>query len=165
MKKLFIPIIALSLLCACSSEEPVVKRPSYDPLMPLVDAATSLENLAVIALCIEGSAADAAAIAYGDELPREFVDSRDRFYAAVDEKLTGFKQGHFVELRTTLYESAATVCRQAGNEVELNAVKKLARRCSAALYIDGQRACDPPKKVRDKYETARETIQNMSVAN
>ena len=165
MKKLLIPIIALSLLCACSSEEPVVKRPSYDPLMPLVDAATSLENLAVIALCIEGSAADAAAIAYGDELPREFVDSRDRFYAAVDEKLTGFKQGHFVELRTMLYESAATVCSHATSEAELNAVKSLAKHCSAALYIYGQRACDPPKSVRDRFEAARETMQNMSVAN
>ena len=115
----------------------------------------------------------------GDELEFRYCpycrggDHHDDWTFAVNLKSGAFKclrasceqQGHFVELRTTLYESAATVCRQARNEVELNAVKKLARRCSAALYIDGQRACDPPKKVRDKYETARETIQNMSVAN
>ena len=165
MKRLFLSIITLSLLCACGSEEPVINRPSYDPLLPLVEAATSLENLAVIALCIEGSAADAADIAYDGELPAEFVASRDRFYAVVDEKLAGFKQGHFVELRTTLYESATKVCRLATSDAELNAVKKMAKRCSAMLYIDGQRACDPPKKAREKYETARETMQSMSIAN
>lgn len=124
-----------------------------------------MENLAVIALCIEGSAADAADIAYDGELPAEFVASRDRFYAVVDEKLAGFKQGHFVELRTTLYESATKVCRLATSDAELNAVKKMAKHCSAMLYIDGQRACDPPKKVREKYEAARETMHSMSIAN
>ena len=163
MKNFFLLTVAFSLLCACGGEEPVVKRPSYDPLVSLVESATSLESLAVIALCIEGSAADAAAIAYEGELPQEFVDSRTRFYAAVDERLAGFKQGHFVELRTVLYECAAKVCKEAAGEAELAAVKSMATRCSAALYIDGQRACDPPKKVREKYEEARGNVKSASL--
>lgn len=162
MKNFFLLTVALSLLCACGGEEPVVKRPSYDPLMPLVETATSLESLAVIALCIEGSAADAAAIAYDGELPQEFVDSRRRFYAAVDERLACFKHGHFVELRTALYECAAMVCGEAASEADLAAVKSMATRCSAALYIDGQRACDPPRKVRERYEEAREKLKTVS---
>ena len=70
MKNFFLLTVAFSLLCACGGEEPVVKRPSYDPLVSLVESATSLESLAVVALCIEGSAADAAAIAYDGELPQ-----------------------------------------------------------------------------------------------
>ena len=152
----------MCLLCSCGETETVVKRPSYDPLMPLVEAATSLESLAVIALCIEGSAADAAAVAYESELPQEFVDSRARFYAAVEEKLAGFKQGHFVELRTALYECAAMVCKETASDAELDAVREMATRCSAALYIEGQRACDPPKKVREKYEQARGKVKAES---
>ena len=162
MKNFFLLTVAFSLLCACGGEEPVVKRPSYDPLMPLVEAATSLESLAVIALCIEGSAADAAAVAYESELPQEFVDSRARFYAAVDEKFASFKQGHFVELRTALYECAATVCKEAVSDAELDAVRKMATRSSATLYIEGQRACDPPKNVREKYEQARGKVKAES---
>ena len=163
MKNFFLLTATLFLLCACGGNEPVIKRPSYDPLMPLVEAATSLESLAVVALCIEGSAADAAAIAYDGELPQEFVDSRTRFYAAVDEKLAGFKQGHFVELRTVLYECAAKVSKEAASEADLAAVKSMATRCSAALYIDGQRACDPPKKVRERYEDARGNVKSASL--
>ena len=163
MKNFFLLTVAFSLLCACGGEEPVVKRPSYDPLVSLVESATSLESLAVIALCIEGSAADAAAVAYEGEQPQEFVDSRTRFYDVVDKKLEGFKRGHFVELRTVLYECAAKVCKEAAGEAELAAVKSMATRCSAALYIDGQRACDPPKKVREKYEQARGNVKSASL--
>ena len=165
MKNFFLLTVALSLLCACGGEEPVVKRPSYDPLLPLVGAATSLESLAVIALCAEGSAADAAAIAYDGDLPQEFVESRGRFHAAVDEKLAQFRKGHFVELRAALYECAAVVGREAVSEAELKGVKDMLRHCSAELYINGQRACDPPASVRKRYETAKETLQGISVAN
>ena len=162
MKNFFLLTVAFSLLCACGGEEPVIKRPSYDPLVSLVESATSLESLAVVALCIEGSAADAAAIAYDGELPQGFVDSRTRFYDVVDKKLEGFKRGHFVELRTVLYECAAKVCKETASDAELDAVRKMATRCSAALYIDGQRACDPPKKVRERYEQARGKVKAES---
>lgn len=165
MKKLFLSALLLSLLCACGSEEPVVKRPSYDPLLPLVGAASSLESLAVIALCVEGSAADAAAIAYGDELPQEFVESRGRFRAAVDEKLVQFRHGHFVELRTALYECAAAVGKEAVSEAELKGMKEVLGLCSAALYINGQRACDPPASVRKRYEEAKKAVQMIGIAN
>ena len=158
MKKLFLPIIALAFLCSCGSDEqPVVHRPSYNLLLPFVEAAPTLESLTVMALSIEGSVAAAAATCYGDELPDDFIASRDSFYVVVDRKFAGFRKGHFVELRTVLYERAAAVCGAAESKVAVDAIRALSKRCSAALYIDGQRACDPPKKVRERYEEAKET--------
>ena len=161
MKKLFLPIITLALLCSCGSDEqPVVHRPSYNLLLPFVEAAPSLESLAVAALSIEGSVAGSAAACYGDELPDDFIASRDSFYVVVDRKFAGFRKGHFVELRTALYERAAAVCEAAESKEGAVAMRDLLKRCSAALYIDGQRACDPPKSVRERYEQAKRKLKS-----
>jgi len=159
MKKFLLCIIALCILASCSEEEPVVHRPSYNLVLPFVEAATSLESLAVMALSIEGSVAAAAATCYGDELPDDFIASRDSFYVVVDRKFAGFRKGHFVELRTALYERAAAVCEVAENKEAADAIRALSKRCSAALYIDGQRACDPPKSVRERYEEAKRKLK------
>ena len=159
MKKFLLCIIALCILASCSEEEPVVHRPSYNLVMPFVEAATSLESLAVMALSVEGSVAGAAATCYGDELPDDFIASRDSFYVVVERKFATFRKGHFVELRTALYERAATVNAAMDDAVSAAAVKRLLKRCSAALYIDGQRACDPPAAVRKKYEEAKRKLK------
>ena len=160
MKKLFLPIITLALLCSCGSDEQPVHRPSYNLLLPFVEAAPTLESLTVMALSIEGSVAGSAAACYGDELPDDFIASRDSFYVVVDRKFAGFRKGHFVELRTALYERAAAVCGAAESKVAADAIRALSKRCSAALYIDGQRACDPPKSVRERYEQAKRKLKS-----
>ena len=107
MRKIFPIVVASLLLTACGRDERVVQRPMYNLLLPYVEYTGSLESLARLALGIEGRVAAMAAECYGDELPQEFIVSRERFVAAVDSKLTEFKKGHFVELRTLLYERAA----------------------------------------------------------
>ena len=156
MKKILSLIIALCFLCSCNEEVPVVKRPSYNLLTPLVECAPSLESLAVMALAVEGRVASAAATFYNNELPDDYIASHDRFYAAVEQRMAGFREGHFVELRTALYEKAAQVSAAAVNDEGAKGMKQLLKRCSAALYIDGQRACDPPAAVRERYAQAKE---------
>ena len=111
-----------------------------------------------MALAVEGNVASSAADFYGEELPDSFVASRDRFHTTVENEILKFKKGHFVELRTVVYESAADVAGTAWNEAGKNAMHGLLKQCSAALYIDGQRACDPPYSVRKRYEQAKEKV-------
>ena len=160
MKKILSLIIALCFLCSCNEDVPVESRPSYNLLTPLVECAPSLESLAVMALAVEGRVASAAATFYNNELPDDYIASRDRFYAAVEQRMAGFREGHFVELRTVLYEKAAQVSAAAENADGAKAMKQLLKRCSAALYIDGQRACDPPAAVRERYAQAKEKALN-----
>ena len=159
MKRLFPSIIALLFLSSCGGDEPVLHRPAYNLVLPVVEAAPSLESLAVVALAAEGSVAGVAAECYGEELPEDFIASRERFYAVVNRKFAEHKKGHFVEQRTLLYETAAQLFSSAGNVEGTEAMQALLKRCSAALYIDGQRACDPPAVVRKKYAKAKAAAQ------
>ena len=159
MKRLFYSIIALLFLTACGEPEAVVHRPAYNLVLPFVEAAPSLESLATVALVAEGSVSVAEAVCYEGELPDDFVASRERFYAAVDRKFAEHRVGHFVEQRTLLYKKAAQLYGTAENVDGLNAMKELLKRCSAALYIDGQRACDPPAAVRREYAKAKDAAQ------
>lgn len=159
MRKIFPIVVASLLLTACGRDERVVQRPMYNLLLPYVEYTGSLESLARLALGIEGRVAAMAAECYGDELPQEFIASRERFVAAVDSKLTEFKKGHFVELRTVLYESAARMYARADSTSQLAAMHDLLKHCSATMYIDGQRACDPPLAVRKRYEQAKQNAQ------
>ena len=108
-----------------------------------------------MALAVEGRVTSAAATCYKNELPDDFIAARDSFYVAVEQRIACFREGHFVELRTALYEKAAQVNVDAVNADGTKAMKQLLKRCSAALYIDGQRACDPPASVRERYEQAK----------
>ena len=157
MKKIFLYAIALVFMCSCG-DEPKPVPPSYDRLLTFVECAPSLESLAKMALAVEGHVASSAADFYGEELPDSFVASRDRFHATVENEILKFKKGHFVELRTVVYGSAADVAGTAWNEAGKNAMHGLLKQCSAALYIDGQRACDPPYSVRKRYEQAKEKV-------
>lgn len=158
MKKIFFYAIALVLMCSCG-DEPKPVPPSYDRLLTFVECAPSLESLANLALAVEGHVASSAADFYGEELPDSFVASRKRFYATVENEILKFRNGHFVELRTVVYECAARVKGTAWNEAGKDAMRSLLKQCSAALYIDGQRACDPPYSVRKRYEQAKEKVK------
>ena len=166
MKKILSLIIALCFLCSCNEDVPVESRPSYNLLTPLVECAPSLESLAVMALAVEGRVASAAATCYQNELPDDFIAARDSFYVAVEQRIACFREGHFVELRAALYEKAAQVNVDAVNADGTKAMMQLLKRCSAALYIDGQRACDPPADVRERYEQAkRKALEKLKAAS
>ena len=151
MKKILLSVTAVLLLCACNGGS----RQSNSRLSFMIDAyameqASSFPEFARLAFDAVGS------------MPVDCSgDSTlyNRFYAAVDKKLNQFRKGHFVELRTVLYESAAVAYAKAGNDAELAAMRDLLEYCSAAVYIDGQRACDPPLAVRERYEQARGKVK------
>ena len=150
MKKTFLLIAFCCVLCICCSE-----RPSYDDAIEEYEDIESYEVFARFIFETEGRVAGAAARCYGEELPADFIASRDSFYSIVDKRIVGYRKGHFVEQRTVLYEQAAAVIAAAENAEGVAAIKQLLKRCSAALYIDGQRVCDPPKSVRERYEQAK----------
>ena len=150
MKKTFLLIAFCCVLCICCSE-----RPSYDDAIDDIEDIESYEEFARFIFETEGRVAGAATRCYGEELPADFIASRDSFYSIVDKRIVGYRRGHFVEQRTVLYEQAAAVLGTLESARAADAVTALLKRCSAALYIDGQRVCDPPKSVRERYEQAK----------
>ena len=154
MKKILLSVTAVLLLCACNGGS----GQSNSRLSFMIDAyameqASSFPEFARLAFDAVGS------------MPVDCSgDSTlyNQFYAAVDKKLKQFRNGHFVELRTVLYESAAVAYAKAGNDAELAAMRDLLEYCSAAVYIDGQRACDPPLAVRERYEQAKEKAMRQA---
>ena len=156
MKKAFLSILLCSVMCICCGE-----RPSYDDAIEDIEKIESYEEFARFIFETEGSVASAAARCYGEDFPPEFIASRDGFYSIVDERIMEYRRGHFVEQRIVLYEQAVVVCEKLGNIESANAVKALLKHCSAALYIDGQRVCDPPLAVRKRYEEAKNAAQRV----
>lgn len=150
MRNLFLSFVVCCFVCLSCGV-----HPTYDDAIEAMQDIESYEDFARFVFETEGRVAGEAAVCYGGKLPPEFIASRDSFYIVVDNKLAEYKCGHFVELRTVLYESAAAACELAGNVEGVNAIKVLLKHCSAAMYIDGQRVCDPPKMVRERYEQAK----------
>ena len=150
MKRFLLSVVVCGLACIGCSE-----RPSYDDAISDIEDVESFDEFAKFVLETEGQVAGAAVRCYGEDLPPEFIASRDSFYSIVDKRIVEYRVGHFVELRTVLYEQAAAVLGTLENAQAADAVTALLKRCSAALYIDGQRVCDPPKSVRERYEQAK----------
>lgn len=150
MKRFLLSVVVCGLACIGCSE-----CPSYDDAISDIEDVESFEEFARFVLETEGQVVGAAAKCYGEDLPPEFIVSRDSFYSIVDKRIAEYRVGHFVELRTVLYEQAAAVLGTLENAQAADAVTALLKRCSAALYIDGQRVCDPPKSVRERYEKAK----------
>ena len=63
---------------------------------------------------------------------------------------------HFVEKRTVLYENAARFYSSASTLGELEVVRGIVSVYSEKAYVEGERVCDPPKQVRDAYESAKD---------
>ena len=150
MRNLFLSFVVCCFVCLSCGV-----HPTYDDAIEAIQDIESYEDFARFVFATEGRVAGAAARCYGEELPAEFITSRDSFYSIVDKRIVGYRVGHFVEQRTVLYEQAAAVIAAAENAEGVAAIKQLLKRCSAALYIDGQRVCDPPKSVRERYEQAK----------
>ena len=152
MKKFLFTTIAIFFLCACGGDKQAADRISLMIATYSMEGAASLQEFALQAFDVVRRASD-------DNLSDV---ARDGFYAVVDKKLQEFKKGHFVELRTVLYESAAVAYAKAENVRERDAISELLKYCSAAVYIDGQRVCDPPAAVRERYEQAKEKAMRQA---
>ena len=97
------------------------------------------------------------------EMYEQMLDSvetmRNRYYTNVDRLFLRYTY-NFVERRTLLYQMAADRYCKAEYLEELNAIKEIIKRYSKLSFVESQRSCDPPAKVREEYESARELADN-----
>ena len=84
---------------------------------------------------------------------------RDDYYSHVDSLFLGYTY-NFVERRILLYQMAADRYCKTEYIEELNAIKEVIKRYSKLSFVDSQRSCDPPAKVREEYEAAKELADN-----
>ena len=63
---------------------------------------------------------------------------------------------HFIEKRTMLYNEAVECYGDARSAEELHAIEEFVSSFSAMAYSEGERACDPPAEVREKYKESQE---------
>lgn len=84
---------------------------------------------------------------------------RKSYYSEVDRLFLEYTY-NFVERRTQLYQMAADRYCKTEYIEELNAIKEVIKRYSKLSFVESQRSCDPPAKVREEYEAAKELADN-----
>lgn len=84
---------------------------------------------------------------------------RNKYYSDVDSLFLGYTY-NFVERRILLYKIAADRYCKAEYIKELNAIKELIKRYSKLSFVDSQRSCDPPAKIREEYERTKDLAES-----
>ena len=84
---------------------------------------------------------------------------RDNYYSNVDRLFLEYTY-NFVERRILLYQMAADRYCTTESIEELNAVKDIIKRYSKLSFVESQRSCDPPAKIREEYEAKKELAEN-----
>ena len=84
---------------------------------------------------------------------------RDNYYSNVDRLFLEYTY-NFVERRILLYQMAADRYCTTESIEELNAVKDIIKRYSKLSFVESQRSCDPPTKIREEYEAKKELAEN-----
>ena len=99
---------------------------------------------------------------YGDDY-ETIADSvetmRNNYYSEVDKLFLGYTF-NFVERRILLYQMAADRYCKTEYIEELNAIKNIIKRYSLLSFVESQRSCDPPAKIREEYETKKDLAEN-----
>ena len=94
------------------------------------------------------------------ELMLDSLEKRRNDYYAKADKLFLEYTFNFVERRIILYKMAADrYCKTQHNE-ELDALREIIKRYSQLSFVDNQRSCDPPAKIREEYEATRNLAEN-----
>lgn len=172
MRKSFALLLAAILITGCNNliEE---KLEIYDDAIDELDGIDGFTDLMYEVIATERAAAHAEGKMkeknwnklkekYGTEyeLMLDSIENiRDSYLKRVDLLFLGYTY-NFVERRTLLYRMAADSYCTAEYMQELDAVREVIKRYSALSYVDGQRHCDPPLKIREEYEAARELAEN-----
>lgn len=84
---------------------------------------------------------------------------RENYYSNVDRLFLEYTY-NFVERRILLYQMAADRYCTTESIEELNAVKDIIKRYSKLSFVESQRSCDPPAKIREEYEAKKELAEN-----
>ena len=166
MKKIFIPVSLCLMLAACGTpheERLEIYSNAVEEFYEAKELPRVIENL----LKAEMSATRVY-VSLPEQEKREFVallDSDEAIEAAVmrDSLLRLTENAflahvrHFVEKRTVLYGEAASCYKNVESLEELHAVEELVAHYSAVAYVNGERACDPPADVREKYKASQKS--------
>ena len=172
MKNYFALLLAATLLTGCNDlieekleiyEDAIEELDGIDRFTDLMDEAIATERAVARA---EGKMKEKSLNklkeSYGTEyeLMLDSIENvRDSYLKRVDRLFLRYTY-NFVERRTLLYRMAADSYCTAEYMQELDAVRELIKRYSALSYVDGQRHSDPPLKIREEYEAARELAEN-----
>jgi hypothetical protein len=84
---------------------------------------------------------------------------RENYYSNVDRLFLEYTY-NFMERRILLYQMAADRYCTTESIEELNAVKDIIKRYSKLSFVESQRSCDPPAKIREEYEAKKELAEN-----
>ena len=172
MRKTIILVAVLSLFTACSNifdkQIEVYKNASEQfaenkGIHSLIDNVIDTEIAVAGMLAAHSNENDEA---LQESLGTEYYTMQDSiravrvgYYSTVDSLFKSYK-GHFVEKRIILYAKAIENYNKVATLDELAAVDEVIKRFSAMSYIEGQRVCDPPLKVRQRYDSLKTAAVN-----
>ncbi|MBO7272492.1 MAG: hypothetical protein J6U89_06420 [Bacteroidaceae bacterium] len=94
------------------------------------------------------------------ELMLDSLENRRNEYYAKADRLFLEYTFNFVERRIILYRVAADRYCKTEYIEELNAIRETIKRYSRLSFVDNQRSCDPPAKIREEYEATRNLAEN-----
>lgn len=94
------------------------------------------------------------------ELMLDSLEKRRNDYYAKADKLFLEYTFNFVERRIILYKMAADRYCKTQHTEELDALREIIKRYSQLSFVDNQRSCDPPAKIREEYEATRNLAEN-----
>lgn len=99
---------------------------------------------------------------YGEEY-EAMLDSvkkvRNYYYSHVDRLFLGYTY-NFVERRILLYQMAADRYCKTEHIEELNAIRDIIKRYTQLSFVESQRSCDPPARIREEYEAKKNLAEN-----
>lgn len=168
MRRILFPIYLCLALAGCTTpheEQLEIYSDAVDAFYNTEDLTTAIGNL----LDAEMSATRVYASLPENE-KQKFVDLLESEEAVavgnmrdslirITEKAFRSNVLHFIEKRTILYNEAVSCYRNVRSVDELHAVKELLSKFSAIAYSKGERACDPPAEVREKYKKSQESVR------
>ena len=172
--KNILPIMLLSLLFTTSCSNTIEKQfDIYNDAIEELDGTDDFNVLMNKILDTESNISQTIATATDEEqedLKEEYEENyelmldslesrRNDYYAKADKMFLEYTF-NFVERRIILYSIAADRYCKTEYIEELNALREIINRYSRLSFVDSQRSCDPPAKIREEYEATRNLAEN-----
>lgn len=172
--KNILPIMLLSLLFTTSCSNTIEKQfDIYNDAIEELDGTDDFNVLMNKILDTESNISQTIATATDEDqedLKEEYEENyelmldslenrRNDYYAKADKMFLEYTF-NFVERRIILYRIAADRYCKTEYIEELNAIREIINRYSRLSFVDSQRSCDPPAKIREEYEATRNLAEN-----
>ena len=172
--KNILPIMLLMMLFTTSCSNTIEKQfDIYNDAIEELDGTDDFNVLMNKILDTESNISQTIATATDDDqedLKEEYEENyelmldslenrRNDYYAKADKMFLEYTF-NFVERRIILYRIAADRYCKTEYIEELNAIREIINRYSRLSFVDSQRSCDPPAKIREEYEATRNLAEN-----